>query len=123
MFIEDQAFITSVDRKLHKAQLFAGLDEVVHHYTKKGIKVTWLHLDNEFKSYKTEMEKQWKLECNFAAPDEHVPDIECLNRIIQDCFRVKYHHLPFQVLPQPMIRHRAMGILVKWNMFPKKDDY
>ena len=88
---------------MNKEQLLCGLDETIHHYTKKGIKITWLHLDNEFKSYKTEMEKQWELECNFAAPDEHVLVAERLNRTIQDRFRVKYHRLPYKVFPCAMI--------------------
>ena len=66
------------------------------------------------------MEKRWELECNFAAPDEHVPDAERLNRTIQDRFRVKYHHLPFKVLPRAMIRIGTAQIPVKRNMFPKK---
>ena len=100
LFIEGQAFITSIDRKvkfegvvpmgnykkLTKEQWLVGVDEVIHHYAKKGIEITWLHLDNEFRKYKTEMEKRWKLERNFAAPDEHVPDVERLNRTIQDRF-------------------------------------
>ena len=66
------------------------------------------------------MEKRLKLKCNFAAPDEHVPDAERLNWTIQDRFRVKYHHLPYKVMPRPMIDHGTMSIPVKRNMFPKK---
>ena len=54
MFIEGQALITSIDRKvkfegvvpmgnfkkLSKEQWLVGMDEVIYHYDKKGIKIT-----------------------------------------------------------------------------------
>ena len=104
LVIEGQAFITSIDRKvkfegvvpmghfkkLTEEKWLVGVDEVIHYYRKKGIRILWLHLDNEFAKFKTEMEKRWKLECNFVASDKHVPDVERLNQTIQDRFRVKY---------------------------------
>ena len=59
MFIEDQAFVNAVDRKikykclawlgtfkkLNDEQFMAGLDEIIHHFQRQGIKIMYLHLD------------------------------------------------------------------------------
>ena len=62
-----------------------------------------IHADNEFRSIAEAMEEDWKLDFNFAAPDEHIPDIERENRVLQERFRSEYHRLPFKVLPKQTI--------------------
>ena len=49
--------------------------------------VKMIHADNEFRSIEEEMEEDWELEFNFAAPDEHVPDIEREDRVLKERFR------------------------------------
>ena len=107
-------------RKLNGDQLIVWLDDIIHHFNKNDIKIAWLHLDNEFKPLKQKTEKKWKLRVNSSTPDEHVGDIERFNRTLEDRFCVKYHRLPYEVMPHPIIRHLAMDIPKKRNMFPKK---
>ena len=105
MFVEDQAFVNAVDqkvkfkslawlgtfKKLNDEQLMAGLDKIIHHFKRQGIKITYLHLDGKFKSLKRQGEKRWELKINLSAPDEHVPDAERNNRTLQDRVRVLYY--------------------------------
>ena len=108
-------------KKLNCEQLMSGLDDIIHHFNNiNGIEITWLHLDNEFRPLKKQLESRWDLKVNFCAPDEHVGNIERLNRTIEDRFRVKYHRMPYDVIPRPMIRHLTMSIPKKRNIFPKK---
>ena len=88
MYIEDQAFVTALDcritfegvaamgthKKLMKEKLISRLDNINHHFNKNGIAITWLHLDNEFRPIKKELEECWKLKINYSAPEEHVGD-------------------------------------------------
>ena len=107
-------------RKLNSEQLMAGLDEIIHHFNVNDIEITWLRLNNEFRLLKKQLEKRWKLKVNFCAPDKHVGDVKCLNRTIEDRFCVKYHRMPYNVIPRPMIMHLTMSIPKKRNIFPKK---
>ena len=63
------------------------------------------------------MEEDWELEFNFAAPDEHVPDIERENRVLKERFRAEYHHLPFKVIPRQMIRALISRCTHNRNLF------
>ena len=67
------------------------------------------------------LEECWKSKINFSAPNEHIGDIERLNRTIEDRFRVKYHMMPCKVIPRPMICHLTISILNKRNIFPKRN--
>ena len=118
VFVENEAFLHCVDRKLKgksvvplgttkKAKgedLLERLVKVVRYYNKADVTVSMIHADNEFRSITEAMEEDWKLDFNFADPDEHVLDIERENRMLQERFRSEYHRLPFKVLPKQMIR-------------------
>jgi len=57
---------------------------------------------------------------NYATTDEHVPESERNNHIIQERIRAAYHNLPFKVIPKVMIKHLAMVSTEQLNMFPAK---
>ena len=134
VYVEDQAFLNAVDRsakfkslaclgtskKVTADQLLQGIRQVVHHYKKQNIDVDFLHLDNEFKSFKLKIEKEFGCQVNLCNPDEHVGDIERSNRTLQDRVRVSYHRLPFRVIPRAMIRHSCMRETRSQNFFVKK---
>ena len=100
VFVENEAFLHCVDQKLKgksivplgttkKAKgeyLIEGPRKVVRYYNKADITVSMIHANNEFRSIAEAMEEDWKLDFNFAAPDEHVPDIEQENQVLQERF-------------------------------------
>ena len=103
VYVEDQAFIHVVNRKVkykwkakykslacmgRKRKLtdnepFYGVYQIIHLYKQEGIKVMWFHLDSEFKLLKERGDKCWKLRINLLNPDEHVPDTKRSNCLLQ----------------------------------------
>ena len=97
VFVENEAFLHCVDRtlkgksvvplgttkKAKGADLLDALKKVVRYYNKADISITMIHADNEFQAIEEAMEDEYDLEFNFSAPDEHVPDIERENRVLQ----------------------------------------
>ena len=118
LYVADQALLHSVDRKvkgktlvplgtIKKADakdLMGALEKIIRHYNKADIECTMVHADNEFRPLEDMMAEDSGVLSNFAAPDEHVPDIERANRVLEERFRVEYHHLPFRVMPHQIIR-------------------
>ena len=87
-------------KKAKGEDLLKVLKKMVRYYNKADIMVSMIRADNEFRPIEEEMEKDCELDFNFAAPDEHVPDIERENRVLQERFRAEYHHLPFKLIPK-----------------------
>ena len=65
------------------ATLCAALDDILHLYNKADIYVTKIQADNEFKSIFRELDEIWEVDFNFSLPQEHVPDIEHENCVLQ----------------------------------------
>ena len=59
-------------------------------------------------------------EVNHCGSDEHVPEAERNNRVIQERFRIQYNRRPFKVVPRIMIRHLARRVCHDINIFPNK---
>ena len=135
VFVEDQAIINVVDRKikykslewlgtfkkLSDKQLVVGLDNLIHNFERQGIKITYLHLDDKFKFLQRKGEKRWGLKINLSSLDEHVPDARRNNQTLQDCVRVLYHRLPFKFLPRTMIGHACITQSSIQNAFHKQN--
>ena len=62
--------------------IYAGLDEVLHHYNKAGYTITTIHADGEFESLMLRIEDELDVETNIVNPDEHVGNIKRLNHTI-----------------------------------------
>lgn len=122
MFVKDQVFVNAVDqsakfkslvcmgmkKKLTSSEIMEGMEQVVDHDKRHRICVSYLHLDNEFKPIKRQMEKKFQCEVKLANPHEHVPDVKRSNRTLQDRVRVSYHCLPFHLFVRAMIRNECM---------------
>ena len=105
VYINDQSFLHAIDRTIKlrgiahlgtrkkgenytKEMLFSGIDVILRHYNKFDIWISLIHADNEFRSILRELEDIWDTSINFSMPGEHVPDIERINRVLQEHFRV-----------------------------------
>ena len=77
-----------------------------------------IHADNEFRSVFDKLVDEWDVELNFSLPGEHVPDIEQMNRVLKERFRVTLYRLPFLMIPRVMIIRLAIRITRTANMFP-----
>jgi demethoxyubiquinone hydroxylase (CLK1/Coq7/Cat5 family) len=69
------------------------MDELLAVYKKGGFKITEIHCDNEFcKGMEVFLAKQDpRIKMNYAAAQEHLPQAERNNRIIQERVRAAYH--------------------------------
>ena len=134
MYAEDQGFFHSLDRKvqgeclillgtIRKAtneQLLDCLKKVVHYYQKVEIKITMIHVDNEFRGVEDLVDEKFKIDFNFLAPDEHVGDIEGSNRVIGESYRCEYHRSPYRLFPRQMIRGLMSRCAFSLDLFVKK---
>ena len=100
--------------------LCAELNDILRLYNKVGIEVTMIHADNEFIAIFKEVHEDWYVDLIFSLPQEHVPDIEHENRVLQERFRVVLYRLPFRKLPKAMIRYIALRVTRNRSYFPKK---
>ena len=91
---------------------------MLRYYNKNDIRVSLIHADNEFRSIMSELVDVWDVEINFSMPGEHVPDIERMNRTLQERFRVALYRLPYKIIPKVMIVRLTIRITRTGNMFP-----
>ena len=98
------------------------MDVILRHYNKFDIWISLIHADNEFRSILKELEDVWDTSINFSMPGEHVPNIERINRVLQERFRVALYRLPFKLIPKVMIIVLAIRITRTANMFPATED-
>ena len=81
-----------------------------------------VHADNEFCPIEHEVIEECEdAEFNFALPDEHVPDVERGNRVLEERFRTSYHLLPFKCMPRQMIREGMAKISFNCNLVVKDE--
>ena len=131
IFINKETLLTTINRSImFKAcvplpsreddDIYAGLDEVLRHYNKAGYTITTIHADGEFESLMLRIEDELDVVTNIANPDEHVGDVERLNRTIQEKYRTRYYRLPFKAIPKVMIKVFACVTTHVMNLFPVK---
>ena len=100
--------------------IYSGLDEILRHYNKGGYTITKIHADGEFESLLLRIKDDLDIDVNIANPDEHVGDVERLNRTIKEKFRTRYYRLPFKAIPKVMINTLACVTTHAMNLFPVK---
>ena len=88
-----------------------------------GFFIKLIRADNEFENTIVDVIDQVDNlpEVNYCAADEHVPEAERNNRVIQERFRIQYNRWVFKVVPRIMIRHVAMRVTRDINIFPNKN--
>ena len=68
-------------------ELYHGLDNILRHYIRAICFMKHIHCDREFKSIMDKVADKfaYKLDIsmNYANPDNHAPDIERNNRVVQ----------------------------------------
>ena len=99
-------------------KIYKGLDVVICLYHTGGCTVKKVHADREFESLLSKINDKLDIEVKIENPDEHVGDIEILNRIIQEDFRKKFYCLPFKVIPKMMVNSLACVTTREMNLFP-----
>ena len=131
IFINKDTLLTTIDRSItFKAcvplssreddDIYAGLDEVLHHYNKVGYTITMIHADGEFESLMLRVEDELDIITNIANPDEHIGDVQKLNHTIHEKYRTRYYRLPFKAIPKVMIKVLACVMTHAMNLFPVK---
>ena len=61
------------------------------------------------------LKTSWLLKC-----DEHVPEAERNNQIIEECIHATYHHFRYKTMPKLMLRYLGMVCVHQLNLFPSK---
>ena len=75
------------------------------------VHIKTIYADNEFRGvFENIVKEELKIKMNFANPNEHVPDIERANRLLEERFRVAYYRMPFKVIPAVMIQHLGLSV-------------
>ena len=131
MFINKEKILTTIDGSImfkacvplpsrEDGDIFRGLDEILRHFNKGGYTITKIHADGEFESLLLRIKDDLDIKINVVNPDEHVGDIERLNRTIREKFRTRYYRLPFKAIPKVMINALACVTTYAMNLFPVK---
>ena len=131
MFINKETILTTIDRSItfkacvplpsrEDEDIFRGLDEILRHYNKGGYTITKIHADGEIESLLLRIKDDLDIEINVVNTDEHVGDIERLNRTIKEKFRTRYYRLTFKAIPKVMINALACVTSHAMNLFPVK---
>jgi hypothetical protein len=81
------------------------LQQVLWIYTLGGLRVTTIRCDNEFRPLMDPLALEFGIQVNYASPQEHVPEAERNNRVINErIIRATYHRLPYDCLPHIMVK-------------------
>ena len=102
-------------------ELYEALKRILRYYNMADVRIKIIHADNEFRGvFENKVEEELKIKMNFANPNEHVPDIERANRLLEERFRVAYYRMPFKVIPAAMIQHLGLSVTDHITWFPAK---
>ena len=78
-------------------------------YNKAHYYIKQINCDGEFNPVLTPFESQLETSINRCMPDEHVPDAERNNRVIQERVRIKYHRMPYKKILELWFEVRLWG--------------
>ena len=133
MFINNCVFLTAIDKTIpfrscaslpSKASRHwaTALRLLMRKYNQAGFFIKLIRADNEFKETLEDVVERVPdmPDVNHCGSDEHVPEAERNNRMIQERFRIQYNRWPFKVVPRIMIRHLARRVCHDINIFPNK---
>ena len=56
--------------------IFAGIQNVIKLYNKRGFHITTVLADPEFESHKSDLHDKYNISLNVASAGEHVPEVE-----------------------------------------------
>ena len=132
MKVNGLSFLTTISRNIYyrTAQWVQNHTSEVYHdalvrvfriYNTSGFRITKIHCDNEFRSLLEPLAREFRVEMNYANPQEHVPEAERNNRVIKERVRASYHRLPYTHLPRLMIKMLVTESAKKLNFFPTKN--
>ena len=138
VYIETEAFLNCIDRTMKAGHLVPlgtkkqgrcpakdikeALSKVILDYNANDVLVKTIHADGEFRPIEQEVMSEFEgVKFNFALPDEHVPDVERENRVLEERFRTSYHLLPYKCLPRQMIREGMAKIAFDRNLVVKEE--
>jgi hypothetical protein len=108
-----QGSLTSIYRKC--------LQQVLQIYTLGGLRVTTICCDNEFCPLMDPLALEFGIQVNYASPQEHVPEAEHNNRVINEQICATYHCLLYNCLPRIMVKFLLNDSAKKLNFFPAKN--
>ena len=132
LYIDRSLFLVSIDRSLkfratvplkdrESSEIFSALDVILRHYNNEDYEIKTIHCDREFKSMMDEVADEMHINMVYASSNDHVPDIERSNRVIEERYRVAFYRLEFKMIPKVMCEHLAMRVTKNLNMFPAKE--
>ena len=123
MFINGIRFINKISRhvKFMTAEHIANAEastlqestrQFKQVYMQQGFKITNILIDGQLTCIRGNL-SELQINCNICSNDEHVGDIERLNRTIKEQFRGIYNTLPFNKLPGRMIVE-IVALVIFW---------
>ena len=131
MNVNGLTFLTTISRNLYyrTAQFIphstvdnykTALTSVIQCYNRGGFRIARIHADNEFHPLLEPLQDEFRIEMNFANPQEHVPEAERNNRTVKERIRATYHRLPYHTLTKTMVKILVQESAKKLNFFPAK---
>ena len=94
--------------------------EIFQVYRSGGFIIVELRCDNEFQPLDLYLSKKYEVNINFSNAQEHVPEAERNNRVIQERVRCAYHRMPYTHLPRALVKALVMESAKKLNFFPAR---
>ena len=97
------------------------MDVIFRDYTNAGYQIEHLSTDNQFQSLLEPISQELRVTMHFAAAQEHVPPAERNHRVIKERGRVIWHEVPFDYMPNLMIKILIAEVVTKLNFFPNRN--
>ena len=101
-----------------------ALKRILNGYTRRGFRIAMIYADEEFTALEGEVkvdgsdDRSVAVPFDFAARDDHIPEVERFNRTIKDSVRSAYNVLPFTHVPKTVVRHLVLNAVFWWNALP-----
>ena len=97
-----------------------AIDSIVTVYNQVGFTIKCIHCDNEFRPLVNFAASKHHITMNYANLQEHVPEVERNNRVINERCRATFHRLPFTYLTKILVKYMVTEAAKKLNFFPAK---
>ena len=131
MTVNGLVFLTTISRNLYyrtaqfiphetTEQYKTALTSVIRCYNVGGFRIAKIHADNEFRPLLEPLQDEFRVEINFANPQDHVPEAERNNRTLKERTRATYHRLPYHTLTRTMVKILVQESAKKLNFFPAR---
>jgi hypothetical protein len=100
--------------------LLKAIRATVSVYKQRGFRVKWALMDNEFEPVRGAL-AELGIGVNETGRDEHVPQVEQLNRTIKERAWATCNMLPFQHMPTVLVIEMVKAAVFWLNAFPNKN--